>query len=264
MLQIDLSGKTVLITGVNSGLGLGIAHQMAIAGANVSGCARTIKEERIAEIKKHNDRVLFTKCDVTKPEDLENLVKRTINEFGGIDILVSNAGQNVFTGSEKTTEEEWRYNMDLNLTSHWRLAKLCKPYLEKSQNSVILLMTSNHAYSSIPGCFPYNVTKTAITGLVRSLTIEWGPKIRVVGIAPGFIDTETNVKWFNSFPIPSAERKRTTEMHPSGRIGTTDEIGALCVFLASPLAGFINGTTIIIDGGRSALMQDDPALKYEI
>ena len=124
-------------------------------------------------------------------------------------------------------------------------------------------MTSNHAFASIPGCFPYNVTKTAITGLVRSLTIEWGPKIRIVGIAPGFIDTEINVKWFNTFPDPAAERKRTIEMHPSGRIGTSDEIGALCVFLVSPMAGFINGTTILVDGGRSALMQDDPVFRYE-
>ena len=95
---------------------------------------------------------------------------------------------NVFEGAAACSESQWTYNLDLNLASHWRLAKLCKPYLEQSGNGVILLMTSNHAFCSIPGCFPYNVTKTAITGLVRSLTIEWGPKIRTVGVAPGFID----------------------------------------------------------------------------
>ena len=120
-----------------------------------------------------------------------------------------------------------------------------------------MIMTSNHAFSSIPGCFPYNVTKTAITGLVRSLAIEWGPEIRTVGIAPGFIDTAGNDTWFASFPDPAAERQRTENLHPVKRIGTVEEVGALCVYLASPMARFISGTTILMDGGRSALMQDD-------
>ena len=98
------------------------------------------------------------------------------------------------------TEERWQYNLDLNLASHWRLSKLCKPYLEQSGEGVILLMTSNHAFGTIPGCFPYSVTKTAITGLVRNLAIEWGPAIRTVGVAPGFIDTAGNDTWFDSFP----------------------------------------------------------------
>ena len=101
-----------------------------------------------------------------------------------------------------------------------------------------------------------NVTKTAITGLVRSLTIEWGPKIRTVGVAPGFIDTAGNDTWFNSFPDAMAERQRTINLHPVKKIGTVEEVGALCVYLASPMAGFISGTTILMDGGRSALMQD--------
>ena len=121
---------------------------------------------------------------------------------------------------------------------------------------MILLMTTKHAYSSIPGCFPYNVTKTAITGLVRSLAIEWGPDIRIVGIAPGFIDTAGNDTWFHSFPNATAERERTIALHPIKQIGTVEEVGALCVYLSSSMARFIDGTTILMDGGRSALMQD--------
>jgi NAD(P)-dependent dehydrogenase (short-subunit alcohol dehydrogenase family) len=117
-------------------------------------------------------------------------------------------------------------------------------------------MTSNHAFRTIPGCFPYNVTKTAITGLVRSMAIEWGPKIRTVGVAPGFIDTPGNDTWFESFPDAGEERRRTVDMHPVKRIGTTEEVGNLCVFLASPMARFVSGTTVLMDGGRSALMQD--------
>lgn len=260
--NIDFSRKVILVTGVSSGIGLGIARSFARAGAIVVGCSRKPhKDPAISHfyevVQSGSGTAHYIQADVTKPEDLAHYVKETVDCFGRIDVVVSNAGVNVFEGAENCTEEQWKYNMELNLTSHWRLAKAAKPYLEQSSDGVILLMTSNHAYSSIPGCFPYNVTKTAITGLVRSLTIEWGPKIRTVGIAPGFIDTPGNDSWFNSFPDPEAERQRTINLHPVKKIGTVDEVGDLCVYLASPKASFISGTTILMDGGRSAMMQDD-------
>ena len=118
-------------------------------------------------------------------------------------------------------------------------------------------MTSNHAFSTIPGCFPYNVAKTALTGLVRSLAIEWAPAIRTIGLAPGFIDTPGNQQWFNSFADPAQERKRTIDQHPVKRIGTPEEVGAWCVFMASEYAAFASGTTYLLDGGRSSMMQDN-------
>lgn len=260
--NIDLTGKVVLITGVSSGIGLGTAHEFARTGAYVVGCSR--KEENnssvanfLASVEKEGGKALYVQADVTQKEDLEKLVQSTIRAFGRLDILVSNAGMNVFEGAASCDEEHWAYNMDLNLASHWRLACLCKPYLEQSGEGVILLMTSNHAFSSIPGCFPYNITKTAITGLVRSLAMEWAPAIRTVGIAPGFIDTAGNDAWFHLFPDAAAERQRTINLHPMKCIGTVEEVGALCVFLASPMARFICGTTILMDGGRSTLMQDE-------
>lgn len=260
--NIDFSKKVVLVTGVSSGIGVGVSHSFARAGAIVVGCSR--KSENDPTINHFKEVVQsaggtahYIQADVTKAEDLTRYVEEAKEHFGGIDVIVSNAGVNVFEGAENCTEEKWTYNMELNLASHWHLAKAAKPYLEKSIHGVILLMTSNHAYSSIPGCFPYNVTKTAITGLVRSLAIEWGPHIRTVGIAPGFIDTPGNDSWFNSFPDPAIERQRTINMHPVKRIGTVEEVGDLCVYLASPTASFISGTTILMDGGRSALMQDD-------
>lgn len=259
--NIDLTGKVVLITGVSSGIGLGTAHEFARAGARVAGCSRKPANNTSVAIfrqtvESENSQALYVQADVTREEELKNLVQKVMDTFGRLDIVVSNAGMNVFEGAAACNDEQWKYNLDLNLASHWRLAKLCKPYLEKNGEGVILLMTSNHAFSSIPGCFPYNITKTAITGLVRSLTIEWGPRIRTVGIAPGFIDTAGNDTWFNSFPDARAERQRTVDLHPVKRIGTVKEVGALCVYLASSLARFISGTTILIDGGRSALMQD--------
>jgi NAD(P)-dependent dehydrogenase (short-subunit alcohol dehydrogenase family) len=92
--------------------------------------------------------------------------------------------------------------------------------------------------------------------LVRALSIEWGPSIRTVGIAPGFIDTPGNQKWFDSFEDAQDERQRTIDLHPVKRIGTPEEVGAWCAFLASDYAAFATGATYLLHGGRSALTQD--------
>jgi NAD(P)-dependent dehydrogenase (short-subunit alcohol dehydrogenase family) len=261
-LPIDLKNKKVLITGVTSGIGAAAALMFAKAGASVAGCGRSDPDSKeaksflrqIAEEKQH---ALYVQTDVTQSGQLEQLVKTTVDKFKGIDIVVSNAGENVFERAVDCSEDKWKDNMELNLISHWRLAKLCMPYLESSNSGVIIIMTSNHAFQTIPGCFPYNVTKTALTGLVRTLAIEWGPGIRVVGLAPGFIDTPGNQKWFDSFPDPEIERQKIIDLHPVKRIGTTTEVGAWCVFLSSDYAAFASGTTYLLDGGRSALMQDN-------
>ena len=176
---LDYKDKVVLVTGVSSGIGLGVAREFARAGAHVAGCSRKSPDDASVQafrevVEQEGVRSFYRPADVTDAEELKGFVEEAARTFGRIDMVVSNAGMNVFEGAEGCTEERWHYNLDLNLASHWRLARLCKPYLEKSGEGVLLLMTSNHAFSSIPGCFPYNVTKTAITGLVRSLAIEWG------------------------------------------------------------------------------------------
>ena len=260
-LAIDLSGRVALVTGATSGIGAGIAHMLAKAGAHVAGCGMSEPGNPKASAFKSaitttGQRAFYHQTNVESPAELEAMVAAVVAEFGRIDILVSSAGRNVFKGAENCSEAEWMGNMDLNLASHWRLAKLCKPHLEASGHGVVQIMTSNHAWASIPGCFPYNVAKTALTGLVRSLAIEWGPKVRVVGIAPGFIETPGNDEWFASFPDPSQERDRTIRSHPAGKLGTCEEIGAWSAFLASDYAAFATGTTFLIDGGRLALLQD--------
>lgn len=260
-LSINLDDRIALVTGVSSGIGLGAASMLAEAGCHIAGCGLhgEFSDEVLLfkqKIEQSKRRCYYQQVDVINSQELENFVNRSAEMFKGIDIVVSNAGQNFFEGVAESTEEQWQKNIDVNLASHWKVCKYAKPFLEKSKNGVIIIMTSNHAFSTIPGCFPYNVTKTALTGLVRSIAIEWGPKIRAVGIAPGFIQTPGNDNWFNAFPDAENERNRTINLHPVKRLGTTQEVGAFCAFLASDHAAFISGTTFLIDGGRSALMQD--------
>src|SRR5579859_111764 len=220
MFQIDFAGKTVLITGALSGIGLGVARMFATAGAKVSGCDLSHDgSEFVNDLRRNGAEVLYTQCDVTEAEDLKRFIANSVEAFGSIDILISNAGRNFFEGAEKCDEENWTRNIDLNLASHWRLARICKPYLAE-RRGVIIIMSSNHAFSSIGGCFPYNVAKTALTGLVRSLAVEWGPAIRTIGLAPGFIDTPGSQGWFDSFADPAGEKQRTIDMHPVGKLGS--------------------------------------------
>lgn len=260
-LEIDLAGKRALVTGASDGVGAAVARVLARAGCRVAGSGRVKPDhpravELLRALRAEGPEGIYLSGDLSDPAVPERLIAETAAALGGIDILISNAGRNDFAGAADASEKDWQDCMNLNLASHWRLAKAARPWLERSDAGVIVIMTSNHAFHTIPGCFPYNVAKSGLTALVQSLAIEWGPAIRVVGLAPGFIDTPGNQAWFDSFPDPAAERTRTEASHPCGRIGTPEEVGNLCAFLASPLCGFINGNTLLMDGGRSALMQD--------
>ncbi len=261
-LTVDLSGKRALVTGVTGGIGAAIAAVLARAGCDVAGCGRSPESSAGAQafvraVAGEGRRALYHSADLADPAAAADWVVRAATALGGCDLLISNAGRNIFKGAEGCTEGDWGECMALDLAAHWRVARAAKPWLERASPGVVVVITSNHAFSTLPGCFPYNVAKAGLVALVQSLALEWGPAIRVVGVAPGFIDTPGNDTWFDSFPDPAAERKRTEQLHPVGRLGQPAEIGALCAFLASPLAGFISGTTLTVDGGRSARMQDD-------
>jgi NAD(P)-dependent dehydrogenase (short-subunit alcohol dehydrogenase family) len=259
--SINLTNRRALVTGVSSGIGAGIALALAQAGADVAGCAlepldapgpRAFVDQAAALGR----RAVYTQADVTHADSARSSVDWAAGELGGLDYVISNAGRNIFAGAEGCDEATWQANIDLNLAAHWRVAQAARPYLLHSEQPVIIVIASNHAWRTTPGAFPYNVAKAGMTALVQSLTLEWGPQIRTVGVAPGFINTPLADGWFAMFPDPAAKRASIETIHPVGRLGTPADIGAFCAFLCSPLAGYIAGTTLLIDGGRSAVMQD--------
>lgn len=260
--KIDLSDRTAVITGVSSGIGAGIAKMFARAGANIAGCAlesRNYKgvKDFFETIKKESAKEpLYIQTDVTDLDQLDVFVSRVVEKFKSIDILASNAGTNVFKGAENCSRSDWLYNLNLNLESHWNISRLCKPHLEQNKNGVILINSSCHAFNTLPGSFPYNIAKSGLKALVQSLTLEWSPGIRTVGIAPGFIETQLAIDWFNSHDNPEVARQNTVQSFPLRRLGTPEEIGGWFVFLSSSYASFAGGQTYLIDGGRSAVMFD--------
>ncbi len=261
MLTIDLSGRRAIVTGVSSGIGQAVALALAGAGADVAGCGLEAAESDgalrfRAGAAEQGRRAYYQTVDVAEASAARSFVAWAAAQLGGIDFVISNAGANRFAGAEHTDEALWEANVNLNLAAHWRVAQAAKPYLDRAAQPVVIIMTSNQAYRTLPGNFPYNVAKTALLAVVQSLALEWGPHIRAVGVAPGFIDTAMNEQYFATFPDPAGERARVVGLHPAGRLGRPEEVGALCAYLCSPLAGFITGNTILIDGGRSAVLQD--------
>ena len=260
-LSIDLSNYRALVTGVSSGIGAGIADTLAQAGCDVAGCGLEAVDSKgakhfVATVQSYGGRAMYKSLDISDVETSRSFVEWAATQLDGIDIVVSNAGRNFFKGVENATNTDWEANMNLNLAAHWRVAQAAKPYLDQSRAPVIIVITSNHSLYTLPNSFPYNVAKAGLVAMVQSMAIEWGPHIRAVGVAPGFVDTPLADAWFNEFPDPAAKRKQIENLHPVGRLGTPNDVGALCAFLCSPLAGNISGNTILVDGGRNAVMQD--------
>lgn len=260
MLSINIENKVAVVTGAAQGIGYGIAITMAQAGCDIAACSRSAKEtdhvqQLIAEVEALGRRIFYKPTDVCCEESISAFIDESTEELGRIDYLISNAGANRFTTPENCSTEFWDENHDLNLKSHWLISKACHEQLRKNKGSIIL-MTSNHAYATLPNCFPYNVSKAGINGLVKALTMDWSPDIRISGLAPGFIETQGSVDWFNSFSDPEKKRRDVENIHPAGKIGTPEEVGAFCAFLCSPYGAFMCGTTHLMDGGRSAVMQD--------
>lgn len=260
-LLIDLHDLRAVVTGVSSGIGAGIAHVLTQAGCHVAGCGLDRESSDGAQrflrnAHEHDRQAWYQPVDLADALAARAWVERAATELGGIDLVVSNAGRNVFRGAAACSDNDWQANMELNLAAHWRVVQAAKPFLDRAQRPVIVVIASNHAFRTQPNAFPYNVAKAGLAAMVQSLALEWGPHIRTVGLAPGFIDTPLADAWFDEFPDPAAKRNEIERLHPVGRLGTPDDVGALCAFLCSPLAGFVSGTTILIDGGRSAVMQD--------
>ncbi|HWJ73933.1 MAG TPA: SDR family oxidoreductase [Kaistia sp.] len=251
-----LADKVAIVTGAGRGIGAAIARAFVEAGAHVVIAERDpLTGAAMAE--KLGERALFVETDVTAQTSVDALVETVVARFGRIDGLVNNAGINVFHEPLETTDAEWARCMAVDLEGVWRVCRAVLPVMLQGKGGSIVNIASSHSSTIIPHTFPYPVAKHGLLGLTRALGIEYAARnIRVNAIAPGYIETDLAVEYWNGFPDPEAERQRTYRLHPPGRIGKPEEVAMTAVFLASDEAPFINATSIAIDGGRSVLYHE--------
>jgi len=240
--ELDLKGRTAIVCGASSGIGLGIAEALADEGANVAMFAR-----RRDLVEREADRVgaLAVRGDVTVPNDVERLVEQTVAAFGGIDIVVHNSGGPPRTTALEMDDEAIEAAVELLLVSAVRLTSLCLPHLERSPGGRIVTVTSSSVKEPIDNLALSNAVRPGVVGWAKTLARELGPRgITVNCIAPGRIDTD---RLREVYPDGPTEADLATI--PLRRLGTPAEIGALVAFLCSDRGAYISGATIPVDGG---------------
>ncbi len=252
----SLDGKIALITGATSGIGREIAIALAKAGCQVSLNYRRQEsdldqtkegiEDYCRQVRQCGVRELAVQGDVSKPEEARGIVQETIDHFGGLDILINNAGIQLEKPSHEIGLEDYEKVVNVNLRGAFLCAQeAIKHFLVENKPGVILNNSSVHESIPKPGFASYSISKGGLENLTKTLALEYADRqIRVNAVAPGAILTRIN-PWRND-----PEKKAQVESHiPMRRAGEPEEIASVFVFLASSQASYITGQTIFVDGG---------------
>ena len=243
-MDLGLEDRTAIVCGASSGMGLGISESLREEGANVVMFAR-----RQELLDREAERIggLAVVGDVTNPDDLERLVRTTVDTFGGIDILVNNSGGPPRAKAGELEAEQVEEAVQLLLVSVVRLTGLCLPYLERSGRGRVVNITSSTVREPIDSLALSNVVRPGVVGWAKSLARDVGEKgVTVNSIAPGSIDTE-RIRELH----PDGPSQEDLDAIPLRRLGTPREIGDVVAFLCSERASYVSGTVVWVDGAAS-------------
>jgi len=245
----DLENKRVLVTGGANGIGRSIVMEFIRQKSNVAilDIDEMAGRKMIESFSNSKERVLFLKCDVTNKDMVEKCLRNIEKQFGGIEILVNNAGVTFTRPFELLTLEEWKRVIEINLTGVFLCSKLVVPYMLEKGSGCIIMISSGSAITGSGGSVAYAASKGGINSLVRALSRELAPRgIRVNGVAPRSIKGELLERLYSSEEIDAIKDKI-----PLNRLGTEEDVARVVLFLASELAGFVTGEVILVDGGRT-------------
>jgi NAD(P)-dependent dehydrogenase (short-subunit alcohol dehydrogenase family) len=244
-------GKCVIVTGGSQGVGLGISRAFLQRGASVVSCARKAFDcSPAATTDDERARSVHVQADIRDDEAVDAVIAVTLERFGRLDVLVNNAGGQPPADIATASPRFIRAIIDLNLTAPMVFA--AKAYRVMTQQETGGCIVNISSQASLPtgsggSLVPYGAAKAGLNHMTRSLAVAWGRKVRVNCIALGWVETEAMADLL--LPENREQWSTTIERIPVGRMGTTDEIGRLCTFLASDEASYLNGTTIWADGG---------------
>lgn len=243
---MKLSGQTAIVTGGGRDIGQAAALKLASEGASVAinyYSSSAGADAAVQQIKAQGGQAFALKGDLTKQDDIDALVAKTVEELGGIDVLVNNAGGLI--ARKKIAEMEldhWNAIMDLNLTSVFMMTKACLAHMKTG--TIVNLASQAARDGGGAGAVAYAASKGAIMTMTRGLAKEIGPEIRVNALCPGMIDTD-----FHNVHTPDAARRGYEASVPVRRQGTVEDTANLILFLACEDSAFITGANIDINGG---------------
>ena len=251
----DLKGQVAVVTGASAGLGLQMAKAFANQGANLVLLARrqNLLEENARTIsQEYGVEVLPIVCDITITEQVQNAVKKTMEHFGRVDILLNNAGTGAVGPAEEITDEQLKHEIDIDLFGTYICAREFGKEMINAQYGRIINIASIYGLvgNMIIGSAPYHAAKGGVVNLTRALAAEWGKYgITVNSICPGFFYTELTTATLDSDFFQDVAKRSI----PLGRYGKSGELDTCALFLASPNSTYVNGQNIAIDGGYTAV-----------
>ena len=251
MAKVDLTGRVAVVTGASLGIGRGTAINMGRSGADVVVNYRSSEQEAdevVRAIKDAGARAIKVQADVSQQSQVEQLIATAVDEFGKVDIAVSNAA---YSDRELFTEidmEGFRRTVDVTMWGAFYLTRAAaQQFIKQGNGGVIAIVSSPHAFIPAPRSMAYNMSKAAIEHMSRTAAIELAEhRIRVNVLQPGWIDTPGERKFASEETLQSAGKKI-----PLGRLGTPEEIGEGITFLCDPDQPYMTGATLLIDGGIS-------------
>ena len=246
-----LNDKPIIVTGGGTGLGKSMATRFAELGANlvITSRRQEVIDKTAEELRELGGKVLAIACDVREPEQVNNMVDQTVNEFGKIDILLNNAAGNFISPTEDLSPNAFKTVVDIVLNGTFNCTQAVGKVMRKKEGGVILNIVTTYAWTGSGYVVPSACAKAGVLAMTRSLAVEWAKYgIRTVAIAPGPFPTEG--AWSRLAPPGLGIKKKMKNRVPLKRVGEHIELANLATYLISDQAGYINGEVVTIDGGE--------------
>lgn len=251
MTTFNLQNRVAFVTGGNGGIGLGMAKGLATAGASVviAGRNKEKAQSALSELRSIGAQADFAELDVLDEASCRQAVRRAVERFGRLDILINNAGTTVRKQPQDLTAQEWHLVMDTNLTSAFFCSQAAYPHMVRAGGGKIINIGSMMSVFASSYATPYAASKGGIVQLARSMAVAWAKdNIQVNAILPGWIDTDLTRKAREQV---EGLNERVLARTPAQRWGVPDDFAGIAVFLAAPASNFITGAAIPVDGGYS-------------